>query len=272
MATQKSTHAGKSVPKATEPKDRQFVTALARGLQILSCFSSARPELSGSELSKLTGLPQPTVWRLCHTMIKVGTLVAAPGDKLRPGLAVLKLGHSAISGLNIIELARPHMQELADNFGAACGLAIRNGLDMVFVERCESKNQMHMQLRTGSALPIATTAHGWAYLAGLPSQKRREIIGQLDATMPDIWQPVREQCLQAIADYDKSGYVLNLGVFHEGYNTVAVPIIAGDGSVPYTLNCGSAAAAFTPATLRKEVAPKLMSLCTSLQSVLAISK
>src|SRR5690606_25146051 len=97
-------------------KDRQFVTALARGLQILSCFSSATPELSGSELAKLTGLPQPTVWRLCHTMLQLGMLITTSGDRMRPGLPVLRLGHSALARLDAVELARPHMQDMADTY------------------------------------------------------------------------------------------------------------------------------------------------------------
>jgi len=263
-----------AITLSTDPaaKDRQFVVALARGLKILGCFTATRPELSGSDLAKLTGLPQPTVWRLCHTMLKVGTLVAVPGDKLRPGLSALHLGHSAISGLSIIELARPHMQEIADEFGAACGLAVRNNLDMVFVERCESKNQQLMQLKTGSATAIATSAHGWAYIAGLPLHERKEIYDQLDAEMPDVWRPVRERCMEALQEYDKTGFALNIGVFHESYNTIAAPIIAPDGSVPYTLNCGSAAVTLSPLTLRKEVAPKLLALRTALQSVFAINK
>lgn len=270
MATRKSMQADARAPKTAPTKDRQFVTALARGLQILGCFSASRPELSGSELSKLTGIPQPTVWRLCHTMLKVGTLVAVSGEKLRPSIAALQLGHSAVSGLSVVELARPHMQEIANEFGAACGLAVRNGLDMVFVERCESKDQLHMSLRTGSALPIATTAHGWAFLSGLSLHKRNEIIAQIDAEMPSIWRPVREACLEELNNFDETGYVLNIGVFHSGYNTVAVPIMAPDGSVAYTLNCGASMDSLPPATLRKKVAPRLLSLSASLQNLFAI--
>lgn len=273
MATRKrAQQANERTPQKAPAKDRQFVTALARGLQILGCFTAARPELSGSELSKLTGIPQPTVWRLCHTMLKVGTLVAVSGDKLRPSIAALQLGHSAVSGLSIIELARPHMQEIADDFGGACGLAVRNGLEMVFVERCESKNQLHMNLRTGSALPIATTAHGWAFLAGLPLHKRNEIISQLDAEAPTLWRPVREMCLEALKEYDERGFVLNVGVFHPNYSTAAVPITTPDGNVVYTLNCGAGLESLPAETLRREVAPRLVSLAASLRNLFAIKK
>jgi DNA-binding IclR family transcriptional regulator len=251
-------------------KDRQFVTALARGMQILQCFSAMRPELNGSELAKLTGIPQPTVWRLCHTLLETGMLVSVAGDKFRPSLAVLRLGHSAISGLSLIELARPHMQQIATRYGAACGLATRHGNNMVFVERCEGTNQLLMNLRVGSTVPLATSALGWAYIAGQPSAIRRQLLEELRANDKETMQTVNRALTKALAEYDRSGFILNEGSFHKAYNTVAVPVIAADGSVPYTLNCGSAAVSILTEMHRTTIAPKLVALARMLESAMEI--
>lgn len=253
--------------KAAPAKDRQFVTALARGLQILSCFSAARPELNGSEIAKLTGLPQPTVWRLCHTMLELGMLIPTAGDRMRPGLPVLRLGHSALAGLSIVDLARPHMQDLADEYGAACGLATREGLSMVFVERCEGKNQLLLNLRRGSVISLASSALGWAYLAGLSAADRNALIAEIQADDERGWAALRKPFNKAMAEYESKGYILNEGVFHAGYNTVAVPVFSSRGEVVYSLNCGSASATMTMATLRKEIAPKLVALARMLENV-----
>ncbi len=266
-----ATRATKSPARHAEPappKDRQFVTALARGLQILGCFTVSQPELSGSEIAKLTGLPQPTVWRLCHTMLELGTLVAVAGDKMRPGMGALRLGYSAVAGLSITELAYPHMQELATQFGAACGLATRDKLDMVFVERREGRNQLLLNLRVGSAVPIASSALGWAYLAGLKSTERTEVIKEIRTDNPELWNQVKREFNKALAEYSSSGYIMNAGAFHKAYNTVAVPIVRQDGSIPYVLNCGSAVATVSERVFRKSVAPKLMDLAQMLESIL----
>ncbi|WP_059415358.1 IclR family transcriptional regulator [Cupriavidus basilensis] len=251
-------------------KDRQFVAALARGIQVLQCFSAARPELSGSEIAKLTGIPQPTVWRLCHTLLETGMLIVVAGERYRPGLPVLRLGYSAISGMSLVELARPHMQEIATRYGAACGLATRDGNRMVFVERCEGNNQLLMNLRVGSAVPLATSALGWAYVAGLPTAQRRQLLDELRtqdrATMTEVSRAMNK----ALADYDRLGYVLNEGVFHKAYTTVAVPVVAADGSIPYTLNCGSAAISISVAEHRNVIAPKLIALARMLENALEI--
>src|ERR1700674_5219078 len=81
---------------AVSPNERQQVTALARGLQILQCFTTTRKQLGSTEISRLTGLPQPTVWRLCQTLLQAGFLNVSPGSqRLQLGASVLALGFAA---------------------------------------------------------------------------------------------------------------------------------------------------------------------------------
>jgi DNA-binding IclR family transcriptional regulator len=100
--------------------DRQFVVALARGVAILRCFSPAQPELGTSDIARMTALPQPTVWRLCHTLRRLGVLV--PGRdpaRLRVGFGLLSLGYAAVLKGGVAEAAQPAMQAIADRFGLA---------------------------------------------------------------------------------------------------------------------------------------------------------
>lgn len=249
-------------PAGPSPADRQFVTALARGLDILGCFSVARPSVGVSELAGLLGLPQPTVWRLCHTMASLGYVAVAEDGRLRPALAVLRLGYSTLSELPVAELARPYLQELADQYAGAAGLAVRDGSDMRFVERCESDSQLVLNLRVGSRVPIATSAMGWAYLAGLPAAERAEAAGG-----PAAWRTAGPSFRRALAGFEKRGFIINTGVLHPGYNTAAVPVMGGDGRPWFTLNCGGAASALSVAQLDNEVGPRLCVLAGLIAAV-----
>src|SRR5262245_65156639 len=123
--------------QASRKSDRQFVTALGRGLEILQCFTPATPELGTSQLARMTGLPQPTVWRLCHTMTELGFLVQAPDkDRLRLGLPVLTLGYAVLARQRIGETARPYMEAIARRYQGAVSLGVRDGLSMLYLERC----------------------------------------------------------------------------------------------------------------------------------------
>lgn len=260
--------------KVTAPvptKDRQFVTALARGLLILQTLSESGSELTASEISVRTKLPQPTVWRLCHTMLKVGVLIQTSGDHFRLGLPLVRMAHSAIGGLDVVNLARPYMVELANEFQAACGLAVVNGKEVVFVERCESKNQLLLNLRVGSILPLGFSGLGWGYLAGLKKEIRNKLVSEIAQDYPEEWSNIKEDFKKAMLDYEKYGYVLVVGLTHTAHSSIAIPLIMNDGSIPYVLNCGSASTTLSPTALRQKVAPKLISLATTLKSVLTFT-
>jgi DNA-binding IclR family transcriptional regulator len=200
-------------------------------------------------------------------MLTLGMLIPVNGEKMRPGLPVLRLGHSALTGLDALELARPHMQDLADRYGAACSLSTRDGLNMVFLERCESSNQLLMNLRRGSVVPMATSSSGWAYLAGNPNDARAKLIAEIQANDPERWNSVSKHFNQALVEYGAKGYVLNEGVFHVASNTIATPVFGAESKIVYCLTCGSASATLSATALRKEVAPKLVALARMLETV-----
>ena len=54
--------------------DRKFVTALARGLEVLRAFTPTEGLLGNGEIAERTGLPKPTVSRLTYTLTKLGYL------------------------------------------------------------------------------------------------------------------------------------------------------------------------------------------------------
>lgn len=253
------------VPSSAD-KDRQFVIALARGLQILSCFSSKTPELSGSELAKLTGLAQPTVWRLCHTLLTMGMLITTGGGKMRPGLPVLRLGYSALAGLDAVALARPHMQDIADRYRAACGLAMRQGLQMVMIERCHGDNPLLTNLHRGSVVPIANSGLGWAYLAGISAKERESVIAELERHAGDLWNASRKAFHVALADYMERGFIVNSSVFHPDYHTVAVPVYDRHGRFYCGLNCGGPLSTLSARKLRTDVASALLVLARMLEA------
>jgi DNA-binding IclR family transcriptional regulator len=246
------------------------VTALARGLQILGCFSSARPELSGSEIAAMLGLPQPTVWRLCRTMMKLGYLAADGEERMRPALPALRLGYTLLSNMTIGELARPHLQELAEEIGGAAGLAARDGSEMRFVERCESDSQLLMSLRIGSRVPIATSALGWAYLAGLPHDQREALIKDVKPNQ-QTWKNAEAPLRSALKAFERDGFIMNEGVHHPGYVSVAAPVIGRNGLPVFTVNCGAAISAVKPGTLKAKIGPHLRALTVLLESVVAFA-
>ena len=83
---------------ANMQKERQFVTALARGLEILRCFSVETPLMGNQDIARKTGLPKPTVSRLTYTLTELGFLRYSKHlRKYQLGTAVLALGYNLFS-------------------------------------------------------------------------------------------------------------------------------------------------------------------------------
>jgi DNA-binding IclR family transcriptional regulator len=255
-------------PRRTlEDVDRQFVGALARGLEILRCFDAERTELGSVELAALTGLPQPTVWRLCYTLAQCGCLVqTGRNDKFRAGLGVLALGQSALWSRNRRELVVQEMQQLAQSSGCAVSLAIAQQDGMLLVERATPQSMLIVNLRVGSRLPMVSSAMGWAWLAALPENERRARLRLLKPT-----RVLRRAIDDAVAEYAARGFVTNSAHFHPDVNAIAVPIRLEATGELLAINCGGPASIASLRLLERQVAPRLLALAASIGRALDAS-
>lgn len=252
-----------------EANDRQFVTALARGIEVLRCFSRDRAELGTTEIASLTGLPQSTVWRLCHTLQRLGVLV--PGQdpqRLRPGYGLLSLGYATLANGSVAGLAEPAMREVAQRFGLAVSLGARDRDSMVIIARAEGPSILRLALSVGSSLPIATSALGWAWLAGLPDAERRQILQRLRRLSGDAWGAVSARIEDAMAHHAGNGFVFNLRQFHPDVNAIGVPVISPSRQRVMALNCGGAVSVATPELLAGPIAAALKDIAARLAPAL----
>lgn len=83
-----------------DENDRQFITALARGLELLRCFTPKHQHLGNQELAQMTGLPKPTITRLTHTLSRLGYIKQVPNSsKFQLSVGVLAFGYSMLSNV-----------------------------------------------------------------------------------------------------------------------------------------------------------------------------
>lgn len=250
------------------------VTALVRGLEVLRCFDFEHRSLGSSEIARMTGLPQPTVWRLCKTLEQEGYLVAeAGGARFAPGLAVLTLGYAALGRLDLAELARPRLQSIADRFRGASGMTTRDRLAILLLLRCEGADAyLNLTLRAGSEVPLATSGSGWAYLAGLDAAGRERLLAEIRRRQPDLWRRTERPFAKAMEGYAKTGYVLNVDTFFNGLTTVAVPLGGPEENRLYVLYCSCLTTVLGTEKLRRALGRKLLDTAQKLLPVVSGKK
>jgi DNA-binding IclR family transcriptional regulator len=115
--------------------DKQFATTLARGLELLHCFTPERPILGNGEMASMLGLPKATISRLSYTLLCLGYLATTEYyGKYRLGPATLSLGYPLLAQYTLRRSARPLMHKLATTLGCSVSIGIRDRYSMVYIE------------------------------------------------------------------------------------------------------------------------------------------
>ncbi|MGC9162857.1 MAG: IclR family transcriptional regulator [Thiomonas sp.] len=266
----RSQQAAPAEAAAPRDDDRQFVTALARGLEVLSCFRARDKALGNLDIAQRCKLPKSTVSRLTYTLTQLGylTLDEASG-KYRLGTATLSLGSTALARMDIRQMARPLMQELADASKAMVSLGTRDRLSMIYVENCRSTSALTLSLDVGSRIPIATTAMGRAYLAVASERERAAIFDDLAALDELAWPALKRGIDQALDEVATLGVACSFGDWQPDVNAIAVGFDPGGGMPLMAINCGGPAFQLAPEFLLGEVRPRLLDLVRRLEEMVA---
>lgn len=244
-----------------DSKDRQFVNALARGLELLRCFGPGEVYLTNAELAQRTSLPKPTVSRLTHTLTKLGYLnFSASQGKYQLGAGVLALGYRMLSTLDLRQMARAPMQQLAEHAQASVSLGTRDRLSMVYIETCRSSSNVTLRLDVGARIPLATTAMGKALLCVLPEAERDYLLDHVRQRDPANWPLVKAGIEQGFRDYQERGFCLSAGEWQGDVHAVGVPVMAADGEQPMSFNCGGPAFLLSRERLEEDLGPRLVRL------------
>src|SRR5882757_9828385 len=243
---------------------------LLRGLSILKCFNETNEALSVTDLAKMTGIPQPTVWRFCQTFRSAGYLTTDSEKTLfRPGLALLGLGFSALSHFDPSQHVRRSLVELANRFKVVAGITAREGLRMRILDRYQSADAvLSYNSRIGATLPMATTASGWAYLASLDAADRGRLVTQIAKAQPDLWPKALPAFNKALARYQREGIIVSSGPIERGLTTVAIPITSGNSAATFPLYCSAISSALPADLIKRELTPMMKKFAAELRVVL----
>lgn len=249
-----------------ELKDRQFVTALARGLELLRCFTPRESLLGNQELAKKTGLPKPTVSRLTHTLTRLGYLRHLPhSGKYQLEVGVMSFGYAMLSNLSIRALARPLMEEMAGYAKAAVAMAARDRLSMVYLDVVHGEANLTMRRQVGSHLSLHRSAIGRACLAAMPEDEREFILGHIRKRHPEDWPGVRKGLERAFRDYADYGFCLSLGEWQRDVNAVGVALHHESHGL-LAFNCGGPSFHLKREKLEDDIGPRLLHMVHNIEA------
>ena len=161
-----------------KPDDQ--LKSLVKLVRVLDCFSLNDRSLTLAEISKRTGFPRSTAYRLLVSLRDVGFLEQdRGGDRYRLGLKLFELGNTALANFDLHREARPFIEALRQMTGQAVHLAVFDGHRAVVIRRAElaPDNAGGVSMNFVENAPAHCTSVGKAILAW----QGRETIGRLIA-------------------------------------------------------------------------------------------
>jgi IclR family transcriptional regulator, pca regulon regulatory protein len=240
-----------------------YSQSLERGLAILSAFRSGRPLLGVSELGREIGLGRSTTHRYVSTLAALGYLQQdSPTRKYRLGPRVLDLGFSAINSMELREVAAPHLRRLSDETGYTVNMAILDGTDVVYVERCRSsqagQREIDLNLHVGSRLPAYCTSLGKVLLAFLQTGERAAALHAIDFTQRGPNTILSRTALEAeLKRVREAGFATNNEELAYGLRSIAAPILSHDGEAVGAINLAAHSSMMPMERLAEQLSPVL---------------
>src|SRR6478735_4185853 len=190
------------------PTDRSVT---AKVLALLEAFTASAPELTLSELSRRAGVSLPTTHRRAAELLAWGALERTAAGRYRIGLRLWEIGALAPRAHALREAALPFLEDLYVVTRQNVQLAVREGLELVFVERIAGRGAVPVLTRVGGRFSLHATGVGLVLLAYAPVEVLDGVLeagleryAEQTVTDPDVLRRV-------LAGVRRDGYVVSRG-------------------------------------------------------------
>jgi IclR family pca regulon transcriptional regulator len=225
---------------------------LAKGLTVIRAFARGHAALSLSDVARSARIPAATARRCLLTLEELGYVTRSGRDfLLRP--KVLELGAAYLESMNIEQITKTHLEDLARKTADSAALCVLDGVDIVYVARTSVRTLLRLEAHVGSRFPAHATSMGRVLLAGLSPERLNRYFdsAKLEAlTELTVIDPVELRGL--IEDCRRQGYAVVEDELAYGVIALAVPVFDHQHRVVAALNSSSHSRRTTKTRLVRE--------------------
>lgn len=247
---------------------RDYVSSLARGLDVLRAFNQTRRKMTLSEVAAETGNTRAGARRILLTLVREGYAVA-DGRLFDLTPKVLELGFSVLSSKGTWDIARPFIEHLSEQTRESVSAAILDKYDVVYVSGTQAHRVISVGITVGRRFPAHATATGRVLLAGLPKEQWPEMLRVIpmeavtERTVTD-----RLAFQQILEDVREQGWSLVDQELETGLMSIAVPLYASNGVMVGAVNVGVPTLRMTAQEMIDVMLPKLQETVANISMAL----
>lgn len=203
--------------------------SITKAITILNCFSYENPRLRLKDISAITGINQPTAYRLLNTL-KEFNLIEQHEVNYSLGRGFLKYEGIVLNSMEIRRICLPYLEELSNNLKLNVNLAVLDDNEVIYVARAETPYCTYGYFHIGMRRPIYCTALGKVLVCKTP-----EVVSEV------FKRDVNRYTLNTITDADTflkeiekvslQGYAVDLEEWNNGINCIAAPLYDATGKI-----------------------------------------
>lgn len=224
-----------------ENKKQPKNSSLDKALYILSFYGDQKDTLGLSELSRLSGIPKATVYRILSTMVDRGYLqkvdVMGKESQYKLGLKFLELGNIVSNNIELKTIARPFMEKIKETINESSQIIVRSGNEAIYIDKLECDRPVKAYTAVGRRAPLYAGACPRAILSFLPDEEIDEILNSVELikytknTVTD-----KDEIWKMIKDARKLGYTISHGELAEETFAIGAPIRDHNGNIAGSLS------------------------------------
>lgn len=200
-------------------------SVLGKAQLLLAAFESGADRLRLSELSRRSGVPKASAYRLARELVQWG-LLDRHGETYELGIRLFHLGQRVPASSTLRSVARPLMADLFTRSHAAVHLAVLDGTHVLFLEKIAGEANVLTHSQVGGRLPASCTATGHLLLALAPDGPEQVAAlarGGLPVMTPrTVTDP--KVLMRRLSMVSRQGYALEVEGVRTGYASLAVPV------------------------------------------------
>lgn len=241
-----------------DQRSGDFVEALARGLDIITCFGPTSVEMTVSEVAAKTGLARPTARRLLLTLEALGYVRSVDGSYSLT-TKVLRLGTAGIVAQGLWDVARPLLAALVRQTGESSSMSQLDGSDIVYMARVPVPKIIAFSVNIGTLFPAIATSMGRVLLSELTPEQLDTVLAtpSRSGIIPRIAMG-RDELDADLAEIRERGWALSDEALSVGVRSIAAPVRDRHGRIAAAVNVTVHAAETPVEMLTVEYLPKLL--------------
>lgn len=212
---------------------RSRIASLAQALKILEIVIAKSPAgVTLKEISMESGLHYSTVYRYLSTFEFFGYVRQRLKGVYIPGTKLLEAGFKALASFDLREVAHPILVKLVSKIGQTVHMAVREGMEAIYIDKVEGPETLQMRSRIGMKIPLYCTALGKVLLAFSNDEDIENYLNTVELQPRTLYTIVHPHKLrEELRKVKEKGYAIDNQENEQGIMCIGVPVVDFTGKV-----------------------------------------